>query len=145
MDTGTIRVANGTSGIGTWFRIASIATAISILVLVIFVAGGIYIEGNRGLNEGDPNLIEVHGILANLTLLGGIVLTVLGIIGYRRRVLDRIDLAVGILFLILTVVQISLGYEIEGSGTAGSLHWPNGVLLTILTTMLVGRSLPRRA
>jgi hypothetical protein len=138
MDGSTVPASGSSSNVVTWFRIAGIVTALSILVQVILVARGIY--------DGDRDLIDAHGMLANLTLLGALVLTVLSFIGFRRGALDAIDFGVSLALLVLTVAQIAIGYQIEDNPrSAGSLHWPNGILLTILTTLLIGRSLPRRS
>ena len=138
MTTRTAEIGEGSTPIVNWFRIVSVATALSILVQVILVARGTY-DGNR-------DLVDAHGILANLTLLGGVALTVLATVGFRRGVLDRFDVAISVALLVLTFAQIAIGYQIQDNPDwAGALHWPNGVLLTILTTLLAGRSLPRRS
>jgi hypothetical protein len=139
MDNETVRTDGATGSsydVVGWFRNISIATALLILIQVILAGRGFFI---------DYDLIESHGVLGNVTLLGGIGLVILGYVGYRRNLLDRIDLAAAVLLALLLVAQIGLGYSGRDSSTAASLHWPNGVLISLLTATLVGRSLPRRA
>jgi hypothetical protein len=119
----------------SWFRIASIVTAVLILTQVVLAGRGWFI---------DYDLIETHGVLGNVTFIGALALAVLGVLGYRRNELDRIDAIVAVLLLLLTAAQIGLGYGGRDSSTAASLHWPNGVLISLLTAILIGRSMPRR-
>jgi hypothetical protein len=111
---------------------------VSLLVVVqAFLAG-------RGFMMGKPDLIDAHGMVGNVLFLLGIELVVIASIGFRKGVLDMTDLALSAVMGLLIVGQIGLGYAGRDNTTAASLHWPNGVLITVVTALLAGRSLPRR-
>jgi hypothetical protein len=136
MDGGPGGARGSSFDVVSWFRIVSVITALVILIQVVLAGRGFFI---------DFDLIETHGVIGNLTLIGGIALAALGVIGYRRHELDQIDLVISVLLPILIVAQLGLGYSGRDSETAASLHWPNGVLISLLTAILIGRTIPRRA
>jgi hypothetical protein len=123
------------SGGVQWFRWVSLAVAL----LVVLQAG----LAGRGFMLGKSDFLDAHEMMANVVLLVGLVAVVLAYTGYRRGALDKTDLVLSVIMFVLIVGQIGLGYSGEDSGTAASLHWPNGVLITVVAALLAGRSLPR--
>jgi len=117
------------------FRIVSLITAVLLLVQAALAGRGWFI---------DYDLIKVHGYLGNATFIVSIGLIGIAFNGYKRGALDRTDLVISVITLILVTSQIGLGYGGRESKVAASLHWPNGVLITLLTAVLLGRTLPRR-
>src|SRR5262245_46465659 len=91
---------------------------------------------------GKTDFLDAHEMLANFVFLVGLGLLALGGVGYRRGLLDQSDLVLSVVTPLLIVAQIGLGYSGEDSGTAAALHWPNGVLITVVAALLAGRSLP---
>ncbi len=118
------------------FRIASLITAVLILVQAALAGRGWFV---------DYDLIEVHGYVGNATFIVAIGLLGIAFNGYKRGALDRTDLIISVITLVLVVSQIGLGYGGRESTVAASLHWPNGVLITVLTAVLLGRTLPRKS
>ena len=132
-------VSNGNSGsepVMKQFRIVSLVTAILILVQAALAGQGWFV---------DFDLIEIHGYVGNATFLAGLALVGIAFSGYRKGVLDRFDLVISLVMIVLIMGQFGLGYGGRDNTTVASLHWPNGVLITILTALLLGRSLPRRS
>ena len=118
-----------------WFRWVSLAVA----VLVIVQAG----LAGRGFMLAKKGFMDAHEMVANLVFLVGLGLLILAVMGFRRGLLDATDLVLSVIALVLIVAQIALGYEGEDSDTAASLHWPNGVLITVVAALLAGRSFQR--
>jgi hypothetical protein len=126
--------SSSSSSAVTWFRWASLAAAVCVIVQA-FLAG-------RGFMLGKSDFMDAHEMFANVVMLVGVAVLILGIVGFRRGQLDQTDLVLAVATPILIFAQIGLGYSGEDSGTAASLHWPNGVLITVVTALLAGRSLP---
>lgn len=127
----------GKPGLFDAFRWLSLAVA-TLVVVQAALAG-------RGFMLAKPGWIDVHGIVGNVVFLAGLGLTAIALHGLRRGLLDRADLALSVIMLLLIFAQIGLGYAGRDSHTAASLHWPTGVLITVVAALLLGRSLPRRA
>jgi peptidoglycan/LPS O-acetylase OafA/YrhL len=123
------------SGVVGWFRWVSLAVA-----LLVIVQAGL---AGRGFMLGKQDFMDAHEMLANIVFLVGLGLLGLAVTGFRRGMLDKTDLVLSVLMLLLIIGQIGLGYAGEDSGNAASLHWPNGVLITVVAALLAGRSLPR--
>jgi hypothetical protein len=101
-------------------RVVAALLPLVILVQAFFVGRGLFL---------DSDLIDVHGVLGNVTLLLVIVQTVLVLFaGLRGRM--RIPLiAISVLLVVLVCVQLALGYSDRDSGQAAAWHVPNGVLI----------------
>lgn len=77
--------------------------------------------------------IDIHAGVADFVLLVAIVQVALAIVVARRRQISWSLVALSGLILVLVVAQIGLGYAGKNSGTAASIHVPNGVLIMGLT------------
>jgi hypothetical protein len=118
------------------FRYAGIATVVLIVIQAAMAGRGFFFGGE---------LIKRHGEVGNITFLAGLVLLWFAFSGYRQKRLDQFDLIVSVLVVLLIIAQLGLGYGGRDNATAASLHWPNGVLITLLGAMLLGRTIPRRS
>ena len=118
-------------GILTGYR--WIATVFALLMIIQAFLG---MSGFVNAEEGQVN---VHEMLANLMFLMAIGQTVLAWLLYTRHIITMRDLALNGLLVLLTIAQIGLGYAATNGDNFGSLislHVPNGVLLTIVSTTL---------
>ena len=118
-----------------WFRYVALLTAALVVIQAALAGRGFFI---------DYDLIKIHGDVGSVTFLACVVLVFIAVRGYRTGALDRYDLIISGLLLILIAAQLGLGYGGRDSKVAASLHWPNGVLITALTAVLLGRTLPHR-
>lgn len=81
------------------------------------------------LFKGDADLLDAHGVVANILFLVVIVQTVLTyMIRFAGRLGQQMLLLNGLL-VVLTVVQIGLGYSGSDSADAIAWHIPLGVLI----------------
>lgn len=135
MSNGTNRTSTGGFDVVLGFRLAGIATTV-LIVIQAMLAGRSFFLG--------ADLIEIHGFVGNITFIAALVLLGCALAGQRDRRLDRFDLGVSALVVLLIIVQLGLGYSGRDNATAAAWHWPNGVLITLLGAMLLGRTLPRR-
>ena len=142
MDWATTPAESGSSKLAVAYRI--IVAVVPLLVLIqAFLIG-------RGIWLGNRDLIDWHQRIADPTVLLALVLAVLAVVRYRRdRSIDTIDLVACIALFVLLFVQLALGYSgtDEDDPSPGAIAWhvPNGVLIAIVGTVLLTRSLPRRA
>lgn len=98
------------------------ATATVVLILLQAILGG------RGLFQ-NPELIDVHGIVANGVLLVVLVQSVLFVaLGWQSPQRGRF-LALHLLLIALTIGQIGLGYGGRENGESAAWHVANGVML----------------
>ena len=95
----------------------------ALVLLQAFLAG-------RGLYK-DYDLIDVHGLVANLVFLVAVAQVVLAFLVVGRGA----PLLLGGALVLLVVVQIALGYAGRDSGEAAAWHIPNGVLIAALATV----------
>jgi hypothetical protein len=79
----------------------------------------------------DFDLIKTHGQIGSGVLLVAIVQAVLAFAVFGSRSRPAIVSAV---LVVLTAVQLSLGYSGKDNSTAASLHIPNGVLIFGIAT-----------
>lgn len=117
-------------GILTGYR--WLATLFAVLVIVQAFLG------TRGF-FADPDLVDVHEMLANAMFLLAVGQTVLAWLLYTKRVIGMPALALNGLLVLLTIAQIGLGYSATNGDNFGdliSLHVPNGVLLMGVSTVL---------
>jgi hypothetical protein len=135
MAQGTAPSASGGIDVVKGFRIAGIVTVVLIVIQAAMAGRGFFFGGE---------LIKRHGEVGNITFLAGLVMLGFAFSGYRQKRLDQFDFIVSVLVVLLIVAQLGLGYGGRDNRTAASLHWPNGVLITLLGAMLLGRTIPRR-
>lgn len=117
------------------FRIAAIATVVLVVIQAAMAGRGFFY---------DYDLIKRHGEVGNLTFLAAVAMLGFAFSGFRQHRLDQFDFIVSVLLVILVMAQFGLGYGGRESTAAKALHWPNGVLLTAVGAMLLGRVIPRR-
>jgi len=101
-------------------------TAVLFAALVLLQA----IIAGRGWFK-DFDLIKTHGQIGSGVLLVAIVQAVLAFMVFGSR--SRLAL-VGAVLVVLTAIQLSLGYSSKDNSTAASLHIPNGVLIFGIAT-----------
>lgn len=126
------------SGPGWALKIVSALTVALVLVQAVLAGRGWFV--NR-------HLIDVHGVVGDVTLLVVLVQAGLALAAARRHLVGRGVLALNVVLPVLVFVQLVLGYSAvdSGSGTAASLHIPNGVLIFGLTVLNLALVLsPRR-
>ena len=93
---------------------------------------------------GKVAFLDAHRTVGIVCFIVAIGLCWVAMTGRRAGVLDQIDFALtGVLFLLI-FAQLGLGFSGKDSQTAASLHWPNGVLITAVTAVLLGRTIPHR-
>jgi hypothetical protein len=109
-------------GMLTAMKVAAALFAALVLLQAI-IAG-------RGWFE-DFDLIKTHGQIGSGVLLVAIVQAVLAFMVFGTR--SRLAL-VSAALVVLTAIQLSLGYSSRDSSTAASLHIPNGVLIFGIAT-----------
>ncbi len=77
----------------------------------------------------DYDLIDIHGVMGDVTLLAAIVQVAIAGVALRRQRATRTLFGLSLATLVLVFAQLALGYAASESGTAASLHIPNGVLI----------------
>jgi uncharacterized membrane protein len=115
----------------------AVLTGMAVLLQAILAGRGWFMLGSH-------NLIEVHGVIGNLTFILVLLLVVGAWLGRQARVMTNTELILSIALVILTAAQLGLGYSGRDSGTAASLHIPNGILVTGLTAALIAISFMRQ-
>jgi len=108
------------------YQAASITLIAAVLLQAVLAGRGWFLDGD---------IIKVHGYVGNATFLLTMALAMLGRAA-TRSIRSVVPLA---LLVILTTVQIGLGYAGRDNATAAAWHVPNGVLIFGLS-VLVGRS-----
>ena len=91
-----------------------------ILIQAFFAGRGLFL---------DNDLIDVHGVLGNVTLLLVIVQAALVLFAGLRGSTRIPLIVVSVLLVVLVIVQIALGYSGRDGGQAAAWHVPNGVLV----------------
>jgi hypothetical protein len=119
------------------FRWCSLAVAVLVVVQAA-LAGRYFFFGKH-------TLLDIHRNVGSVTFIVAVLMVNVALRGYRKGVLDRFDFIVSTLLFLLITAQLGLGYGGRDSASAASLHWPNGVLITVLSATLLGRTLPRRS
>ncbi|HEY7029825.1 MAG TPA: hypothetical protein VH482_00795 [Thermomicrobiales bacterium] len=109
-------------GLLTAMKVASSLFAALVLLQAIIAGRGWF---------KDFDLIKTHGQIGSFVLLVAIVQAVLAFMVFGSR--SRLAL-VGAVLVVLTAIQLSLGYSSRDSSTAASLHIPNGVLIFGIAT-----------
>ena len=93
---------------------------LTILIQAFFAGRGLFL---------DNDLIDVHGVLGNVTLLLVIVQAALVLFAGLRGSTRIPLIVVSVLLVVLVIVQIALGYSGRDGGQAAAWHVPNGVLV----------------
>lgn len=100
------------------YRWLTLLTTLLVLLQAVLAGQGLF---------DDPDMFDFHEIVADILLLAIIVQLILTwMLKIKGRVGKQLLIMNGIL-LVLTVVQIALGYQESAQATAW--HVPNGVLL----------------
>jgi hypothetical protein len=90
----------------------------------------------------DYDLIKIHGYIGDGVLLVAIIQLVLMFSIGLPSDIRRTALTLGSVLVVLTIVQLGLGYSSKDDANAAAWHIPNGVLifgLTVFTTTVVFR------
>ena len=118
------------SGLVRAYPWLAVLTGMSVLLQAILAGRGWFVLGSH-------NLIEVHGVVGNLTFILVLLLVVGAWLGRQAGVMTNTELILSVALVVLTAAQLGLGYSGRDSGTAASLHIPNGILVTGLTAALI--------
>jgi hypothetical protein len=111
------------SGLLTATKVVAVLFA-ALVLLQAFIAG-------RGWFK-DFDLIDTHGQIGQGVFLVAVVQSALAFLVFGAR---RLPAIVSAVLLVLTGLQLALGFASEDSSTAASLHIPNGVLIFGLATV----------
>lgn len=104
------------------YQVASIALIVAVLLQAILAGRGWFLDGD---------IIKVHGYVGNATFLLTVALAMLGRAA-TRSIRVVVPLA---LLVILTTIQIGLGYAGRDTAAAAAWHVPNGVLIFGLSVL----------
>lgn len=96
------------------------ASAALVLVQAMLAGRFIYV---------DPDLVDLHEIVANLLFLVVLAQGVVAYLAMSRGLATRADVAAAIALVALVTAQIGLGYSARDGGEAAALHVVNGVLV----------------
>ena len=113
------------SGIMTGYAVTAWLFVLSVLVQAFLAGQGLY---------DDIDLIDVHGVVANLVFLLAVAQVILAFLATKESRQRGMLLGLSGLLLVLTVAQIGMGYAIEDERNLGGWHIANGVLIMGLTT-----------
>jgi hypothetical protein len=120
MQDRTEPVAGAPSRLPMALMLVSGLTAALVLVQAMLAGRFLYI---------DPDLIDVHEIVANIVFLSALAQAILAYLAMSRRLATRADLVAAVVLVVLVIAQIGLGYSGEEGGEAAALHVANGVLI----------------
>jgi hypothetical protein len=122
------RAAAGGFDAALYYRWVTVLTVGLVLVQAILAGRGWFV---------DLDLIDVHGLVGNLTFLVAIGQAALAYLGRSRGGVGRLELGLSGALVLLVVAQLGLGYG--GRETAGAAAWhvPNGVLIFGIATALM--------
>lgn len=118
------------SGGRSALAISSAVMTVLVLIQAILAGRGWFIN---------HTFIDIHAGVADLVVLVAIAQAVFAFRAVRRQQSGRSLLWMSLAILVLVIVQVGLGYGGKDSGTAASIHVPNGVLifgLSVATTVL---------
>jgi heme A synthase len=123
-----------------YYRIA--AGLLTVLVLVQAVLAG------RGWFKFDLDLIDIHGMIGNLTFLVAVAMVAIARFAMTESNERKTLVIMSGILVLLVVAQIGLGYSATSSDNpsaeAASLHIPNGVLIFGLAGAIDARVFGRR-
>jgi hypothetical protein len=126
------QTANGLVRSYPWL---AVLTGAAVLLQAILAGRGWFV---------DYDLIEIHGFVGNVTFVLVVLLVVGAWLGRQAGVMTNTELILSVALLALTAAQFGLGYGGRDSQTAASLHIPNGILVTGLTSALIALSFIRQ-
>ena len=109
-----------------------VSVVLSALVVITALVIG------EGFFGGRARLIEDHGYLGNVIFIFAVVQIVLAFMQYQKGTVNRNQLILSGLLILLIFAQIGLGYSGSRSGAANALVWhlPVGVLIMGVSTVL---------
>jgi len=109
-----------------------VSVVLSALVVITALVIG------EGFFGGRARLIEDHGYLGNVIFIFAVVQIVLAFMQYQKGIVNRNQLILSGLLILLIFAQIGLGYSGSRSGAANALVWhlPVGVLIMGVSTVL---------
>jgi heme A synthase len=123
-----------------YYQIA--AGLLTVLVLVQAVLAG------RGWFKFDLDLIDIHGMIGNLTFLVAVAMVAIARFAMTESNERKTLVIMSGILVLLVVAQIGLGYSATSSDNpsaeAASLHIPNGVLIFGLAGAIDARVFGRR-
>ena len=114
-------------GVVTGYVVVAWLFVLSVLVQAFLAGRGLY-------PSYDTDLIDTHGIVANVVFLLALAQVVLAFLATKASRQRGLLLGLTGLLLVLTVAQIAMGYAIEDERGAGGWHIANGVLIMGLAT-----------
>jgi hypothetical protein len=118
------------------FHVIAILAGVLVLVQAFLAGRGLFL---------DFDLIKVHGYVGEITFVVALFLLVAAWIGRQEGVFTTTEVSLCVVLIVLLAVQFALGYGGRNSGTAASLHIPNGILITGVVSALIALSLRRPA
>lgn len=116
---------NGNPGVVTGYMVVAWLFVASVLVQAFLAGQGLY---------DDIDLIDVHGVVANLVFLLAVAQMILAFLATKGSRQHGLLLGLSGLLLVLTVAQIGIGYATENERGLGGWHIANGVLIMGLAT-----------
>jgi hypothetical protein len=123
-----------------YYQIA--AGLLTVLVLVQAVLAG------RGWFKFDLDLIDIHGMIGNLTFLVAVAMVAIARFAMPESNERKTLVIMSGILVLLVVAQIGLGYSATSdspSGEAAALHIPNGVLIFGLAAAIDARVFGRKS
>jgi hypothetical protein len=120
------QVSSPQSGLATGLRISTIVLAVGVLIQAWL--------GSTGFFQGEPDRIDVHGMLGNFMFLVAVIQVGIAFYAMTKGIASRNLLILSVVTVLLVVAQIGLGYSTRDSIDALAWHLPNGVLLMGVTT-----------
>ena len=112
-------------GMVTGYVVTAWLFVASVLVQAFLAGRGMY---------NDFDLIDVHGMVANLVFLLAVAQLILAFLATKGSPQRSVLIGLSGLLLVLTVAQIGIGYAIEEERGIGGWHILNGVLIMGLGT-----------
>ena len=103
------------------YRLLTLVTAALVLLQAVFAGQWIF--------KGSSDLLRAHEIMANVLFLALVVQLFLAILIRFPGQTGRLLVGANAAMVVLTTVQIGLGYSGEDSADATAWHVPLGVLL----------------
>jgi hypothetical protein len=127
---------SSTARLDLWMRIVSVAIAV-LLPIQAFLGSDAFF----GTNDDARNM---HEMMGNVFFLLAVALLVLGFIAMRNGSLGTTGVALRVALVLLVVAQLGLGYSGRDEVDLKTWHIANGVLLTLVATVIATLSFTRR-
>ncbi|MGB3327928.1 MAG: hypothetical protein WBA46_03180 [Thermomicrobiales bacterium] len=118
--------------------------------LTVVIALGVLLQAllaGQGLFNSMPGLIDMHGTLGSLLTLVTLIAAGVAVAARNQGLLTNGAVLRSIAVVVLTIVQLVIGWATKDDASAIAWHIPNGVLLMGLTTanMVLALFAPRPA